>query len=281
VDNPLFTRNHLENPASCGFFLPLHFTMVLISLKNIFFSYPGGGAVLKDLHLELGEREKIGLIGANGSGKTTLFYIIMGLLRPSAGTIEIFEKPIKDGKDFRPARQKVGLLFQDADDQLFSPTVLEDVAFGPLNQGKSVQEAKQIARTTLDELGLVGFENRITHKLSGGEKKLIALATILAMKPRVLLLDEPTTALDTATTDRITDILRGIDVSYIFISHNMDFLLQTTDKIYGMEYGRIIREEEAVAHLHAHSHRSGRFHHTHSHGDLHQACSKAEKPFIE
>ena len=255
--------------------------MVLINLKNITFSYPGGRSVLNDLHLELSEHEKVGLIGANGSGKTTLFYIIMGLLRPSSGTIEIFEKPVKEDKDFRPVRQKVGLLFQDADDQLFSPTVLEDVAFGPLNQGKSVQEAKHIARETLNELGLVGFENRITHKLSGGEKKLIALATILAMKPKVLLLDEPTTALDVATTERITGILRGIDVSYIFISHNMDFLLQTTDRIYGMEHGRIIREEEAVAHLHAHSHRSGRFHHTHSHGDLHRASSKTEKSFIE
>ncbi len=123
------------------------------------------------------------------------------------------------------------MLFQDADDQLFSPTVIEDVTFGPLNQGKSIREAKGIARETLFTLGLDGFENRITYKLSGGEKKLVSLATVLAMRPGILLLDEPTTGLDSETTDRMVGILDDIDISYVFISHNMDFINQTTDKI--------------------------------------------------
>jgi len=161
-----------------------------------------------------------------------------------AGIREIFGKPMQDEKDFRPIRQKIGLLFQDADDQLFSPTVLEDVAFGPLNQGKSIKEAKEISRETLNSLGLDDFEDRITYKLSGGEKKLVSLATVLAMRPRVLLLDEPTNGLDSDTTQKIIDVLDNIDISYIFISHNMDFILQTTDKIVGLLNGRIVSEEE-------------------------------------
>ncbi len=143
--------------------------MVLIKLEGISFSYPENGQVLKDLSFRLHEKERVGLIGPNGSGKTTLFHIIMGLLRPSSGEIEIFGKQVKEEKDFWPIRQKIGLLFQDADDQLFSATVLEDVAFGPLNQGKSVREAKDAAKETLNSLGLSGFEDRITYKLSGGE----------------------------------------------------------------------------------------------------------------
>ncbi len=220
---------------------------------------------MKDLFFELRDKERIGLIGPNGSGKTTLFHVIMGLLRPLSGKIEIFGHPVRDERDFRPVRQRIGLLFQDADDQLFSPTVLEDVAFGPLNQGKSVKEAKNIASETLISLGLKGFESRITHKLSGGEKKLVSLATVLAMRPKVLLLDEPTTGLDSETTERIIGILKDIDISYVFISHNMDFIAQTTDKIYGMVDGQIFLEEEKVPHTHAHAHGYGKVPHTHSH----------------
>jgi cobalt/nickel transport system ATP-binding protein len=237
---------------------------LLIRLENVTYAYPGGRAVLKDLFFELKDKERIGLIGPNGSGKTTLFHVIMGLLRPLSGKIEIFGHPVRDERDFRPVRQRIGLLFQDADDQLFSPTVLEDVAFGPLNQGKSVEEAKNIASETLISLGLNGFETRITHKLSGGEKKLVSLATVLAMRPKVLLLDEPTTGLDSETTERIIGILKYIDIAYVFISHNMDFIAQTTDKIYGMVDGQIFLEEEKVPHTHAHAHGYGKVPHTHS-----------------
>ncbi len=236
----------------------------MINLEGIHFAYPGGRVVFEGLDFQLREGEKVGLIGPNGSGKTTLFQIIMGLLKPTAGSIEIFGRPMRDEKDFRTIRQKIGLLFQDPDDQLFSPTVLEDVAFGPLNQGKSMEEAKEIARQTLASLGLAGFEERITYKLSGGEKRLVSLATVLAMQPRVLLLDEPTTGLDMETTERLVEILNGLDLSYVFISHDMDFILQTTDKVFGMLKGRIVSEEEAVPHTHYHVHGFGRLPHSHS-----------------
>jgi cobalt/nickel transport system ATP-binding protein len=145
---------------------------LIINLKDTTFSYSGNKLVLDNLSFQLHSGERIGMVGPNGSGKTTLFHIIMGLLRPSSGRVELFGKPAYEEKDFREARKKIGLLFQDADDQLFSPTVLEDVAFGPLNLGKSPDEARDIALKTLARLDLFGFENRITYKLSGGEKRL-------------------------------------------------------------------------------------------------------------
>ena len=151
----------------------------LINLKGITFSYPGAEPVLDDLDLQFRRGEKLGLVAPNGSGKTTLLHIIMGLLKPDSGQIEIFGKPVRQENDFLEVRHRIGLLFQDSDDQLFSPTVLEDVAFGPLNLGKSKQEAIDIARKTLAYLGLDGFEARITFKLSGGEKRLVSLATVL------------------------------------------------------------------------------------------------------
>jgi len=240
---------------------------VLIHLEGISFSYQNGQKVLQDLSFQLQEGERVGLLGPNGSGKTTLLHIIMGLLKPDSGRIEIFGRQVKEEKDFKLVRQRIGFVFQDADDQLFSPTVLEDVAFGPLNQGRPVKEAKQVARDTLKSLGLEGFENRITYKLSGGEKRLVSLATVLAMEPEVLLLDEPTTALDAETTERIIGILGDLNMSFLFISHNMDFLNRTVDKIHGMAHGRIWLEEEGVVHTHVHAHELGQIDHTHGDGD--------------
>ena len=240
---------------------------LLIDLKEIYFSFPTGRPVLQGVNFQLRHKERVGLIGPNGSGKTSLFHLIMGLLRPASGIIEIFGKRMQQEKDFQEVRQKIGLLFQDPDDQLFSPTVIEDVAFGPLNQGISKADAKKIAMETLESLGLSGFENRVTYKLSGGEKRLVSLATVLAMKPEVLLLDEPTTGLDLETTEKMTKILNQLDLAYVFISHNMDFIVQTTDKIYGMINGHIVPEDQTVLHTHVHAHGFGRFSHSHSQAD--------------
>jgi cobalt/nickel transport system ATP-binding protein len=197
----------------------------LIELQNITFSYPGAPhPVFQDFHYQLLPGEHIGLIGPNGSGKTTLLHLIMGLLRPQAGRIFVLGQEVKNEKDFVEVRQKVGLLFQNADDQLFCPTVLEDVAFGPLNQGKSPAEAISIARETMERLGLHGFEDRVTYKLSGGEKKLVSLATVLAMEPQILLLDEPTAGLDEHTKHRLMHILQDLDIAFMVVSHETDFL---------------------------------------------------------
>jgi len=200
----------------------------LIELRNITFTYPGAPQpVFRDFNFQLPPGEHLGLMGPNGCGKTTLLHLIMGLLRPQAGSIYIFGQEVKREKDFIEVRRKVGLLFQHADDQLFCPTVLEDVAFGPLNQGKTPAEAMAIARKTMARLGLTGFDDRVTYKLSGGEKKLVSLATVLAMEPQLLLLDEPTAGLDEKTKDRLIHILQHLEIAYMIVSHEHVFLNHT------------------------------------------------------
>ena len=235
----------------------------LINLAGVSYRYPGGKTILDRIDFKFSRGDRVGLVAPNGSGKTTLFHVIMGLLKPSSGTIEIFGKKRQKEKDFVPIRHRIGLLFQDADDQLFSPTVIEDVAFGPLNLGKSKQEALDISRKTLDYLGLKGFEDRITFKLSGGEKRLVSLATILAMQPEVLLLDEPTNALDTSMKSRLINILQGLDLSYILISHEFDVLSKTAHAFYSMEGGKIFRDDREHIHTHQHAHKIGRQPHKH------------------
>ncbi len=212
---------------------------ILISLEDITFGYNSTRDVLRKLRFTFSEGDRVGLTGPNGSGKTTLFHIIMGLLKPKKGEIEIFGKRMHDEDDYREVRERIGLLFQDANDQLFCPTVAEDIAFGPLNLGKKHDEALKIVRETLKILGLIGFEDRVTYKLSGGEKKLVSLATVLAMKPEVLLLDEPTSGLDEETTERIIQVINHSSTSYMIISQDRGLLARTTRCIYRMANGKL------------------------------------------
>ncbi|MEA2083870.1 MAG: ABC transporter ATP-binding protein [Thermodesulfobacteriota bacterium] len=229
----------------------------LFELKHISFKYPDSEHLVLDrVDFALGER-KIGLIGANGSGKTTLFHVIMGLQTPLSGKVLFHGRPVRNKSEFREMRKDVGLIFQNADDQLFSPTVIEDVAFGPLNLGESPDDAGKIARKTLADLGLSGLESRITHRLSGGEKKLVSLATILAMNPKALLIDEPTNDLDPATRARLITILNELNQPCVIISHDWDFLAETVQDIFGLDHGRIIRCEKADLHNHPHAHPFG------------------------
>jgi len=212
-------------------------TEPLIEMQNITFAYPGASQpVFQSFNYQLLPGRHIGLVGPNGCGKTTMLHLIMGLLRPQAGKIFIFGEEVKKEQDFVGVRQKVGLLFQNADDQLFCPTVLEDVAFGPLNQGKPAAEAVRLARETLAQLGLEGFEDRVTYKLSGGEKKLVALATVLAMQPQLLLLDEPTSGLDTDTKHRLVHLLQDLDIAYMIVSHEDAFLHHTVGEYCHVHY---------------------------------------------
>lgn len=211
----------------------------MINIKNLSFSYPNGKNLFNGLDFSLKKGEKIGLTGPNGAGKTTLFNLIMGLLKPNSGRIEIFGKLRKEEKDFIEVRRRIGLLFQDSDDQLFSPTVEEDIAFGPLNLGKTSEEARNIVKETCEELGLSGFEKRITHYLSAGEKRLVALATVVAMHPECYLLDEPFTGLDEDTTKRFLKYLKEHIETYVIISHDRELLKETTDNIYVLKNGNI------------------------------------------
>jgi len=211
----------------------------IIHLRGVSFSYQSGKKVLDNLDFSFANDERAGLIGPNGSGKTTLFHLIMGLLKPDKGQVGILGRERRKEADFREVRARIGFVFQDADDQLFCPTVAEDVAFGPLNLGKSHAEARALVTETLDRLGLQGFEDRVTYKLSGGERKLVSLATVLAMKPDMLLLDEPTTGLDEATTETIIHVLRDSGLPYLMISHDRDFLVRTVHNLYIMDQGQV------------------------------------------
>jgi len=236
-----------------------------LELRDITFSYPGHQhPVFSGLDFQL-SNEKIGLVGDNGSGKTTLLQIMVGLLKPDAGKILFNGRVMENEKDFFKLRQQVGMLFQNAEDQLFCPSVLEDVAFGPLNLGQSQVEAREISISTLKRVGLSGYENRITHRLSGGEKRLVALATILAMEPSILLMDEPTNDLDHDGRHRLLDILTGLDQAFLLISHDWDFLAQLCNGFYGLDRGRLLKSDTLKVHQHRHAHPLGEQGHHHDH----------------
>ncbi len=234
-------------------------------MQRVFFAYPGGGNILKGLDFQLRAGEKIGIVGSNGCGKTTFLHLLMGLVVPGSGLVRLFGQELREKSDFVRLRPRLGLLFQDADDQLFSPTVLEDVAFGPLNLGKNTAQARTTACAVLERLGIGELAERVTHHLSGGEKRMVALATVLAMEPEVLLLDEPTTGLDESTRARITEVLTGLAQACVVISHDYDFLATVTDRACYMQDGRIIADNGEVVHNHFHVHRLGGVPHRHSH----------------
>ena len=215
---------------------------VIIRLEDVAFAYEPARAVLTGCHLTIRQGERVGLIGPTGGGKTTLLHLIVGLLRPTSGRIEIFGKPRTKEADFLEVRRRVGLLFQDADDQLLFPTVAEDVAFGPLNLGKPKQEVLRVVRETLAELGLAGYENRITYRLSGGEKRLAALAGLLAMQPEVLLLDEPFAGLDEQTAHRVIHILDQLPQTLLLVSHHRDWLRQLASRILCLQAGQLLED---------------------------------------
>lgn len=215
--------------------------MQLLDLNNIHFAYPGLDPVLAGASMQLDAGERLSIIGPNGAGKSTLLKIIMGLLSPASGTVSAFGKRCAVEADFHEVRRRIGFVFQDADDQLFCPTVTEDVAFGPLNLGKTKQQALTIVDEVLTRLGLMHLRERVTHKLSGGEKRLVALATVLAMEPDLLILDEPTNALDPGNYARLTGILEGLDQAILLVSHDPDFRAQIAPTGYQLQDRQLVR----------------------------------------
>ena len=211
----------------------------LVHLSDLKFHYPHERLVLDSVELSLRQGERVGLVGPIGSGKTTLLHLIVGLLKPTEGVVRVFDMPRVAERDFWEVRERVGLLFQDPDDQLFCPTVAEDVAFGPLNQGKSREETQRLVSETLTMLGLDGFEKRVTHHLSGGEKRLVSVASVLAMQPDVLLLDEPIEGLDPQTAERFTDVLLALPQTMLVVSHNKVFLDRVITRRVQLNDGRI------------------------------------------
>jgi cobalt/nickel transport system ATP-binding protein len=212
----------------------------IIELHQICFGYQHHAPyLLHQVDMTLYPAERVALIGANGSGKSTLLHLLVGLHLPVSGELKIFGQIRRQETDFLSVRGPLGLLFQDADDQLFCPTVGEDVAFGPLNQGKTRAEVQTIVHDTLYLLGLTNYAQRLTYQLSGGEKRLVALATILAMQPQVLLLDEPTSGLDEATQNRVVQLLQTLPQAMLIVSHDRNFLEQVTHRKLLLQQGKL------------------------------------------
>lgn len=212
----------------------------LFRLQRLGFAYDVARPVLRDLDLSVYRGERVGVHGANGAGKTSLLLLMVGLLRAQAGSIEAFGAVRRRERDFVDVRRRAGLLFQDADDQLFCPTVLEDVSFGPLNLGRSRAQARAIGERTLAALGLAGMEERITHRLSGGEKRLVSLAGVLAMEPDVLLLDEPTSGLDERATERLVATLLALDQAMVIVSHDTAFRARLATRQIRLDRGHLV-----------------------------------------
>lgn len=211
----------------------------LFRLTGIRFAYEPERPVLDEADFTLAPGERVVLAGGNGSGKTTLLHLMVGLLKPQAGQVTAFGQIRQAERDFHEVRARAGLLFQDPDDQLFCPTVAEDVAFGPRNLGKSPTETRKIVARTLAELRLEHLADRVTHRLSGGEKRLVTLATVLAMDPDVLLLDEPTNALDENAAARLLAVLSGLPQAMVIVSHDRAFRNRLATRTATLAAGRI------------------------------------------
>lgn len=218
-----------------------------------------GQRVLAGASLSLARGERLAIVGPNGAGKTTLLRALVGLDPATGGRITLFGKACAREADFRVARRRLGFLFQDSDDQLFCPTVVEDVCFGPLNLGQSQAEATATACRVLEDLGLTNLADRLTHKLSGGEKRLVCLAGLFAMRPDVILLDEPTNGVDAANQARLETALRTYDGAMILVSHDEAFVTRIATRGMLLDHGRLVAAE-----IHSHSH-------SHDHPHMHQA----------
>jgi cobalt/nickel transport system ATP-binding protein len=210
----------------------------VLTVSGLWFSYPDRPDVLKDISLRVMPGERVGLIGPNGSGKTTLFLDICGVLKPYAGEITVLGKPVRNG-DFRP---DVGLVFQNPDDQLFCPSVRDDVAFGPQNMGLSKDEVEARVLEALAAVGAVELAARPAHHLSGGEKRMVSIAGVLAMRPLLVMYDEPSANLDIRSRRRLIRLLQVSRETMLIASHDLELILEICNRVVLMDDGCIIAD---------------------------------------
>ena len=215
-------------------------TKPVIEVRNLRYCYPDGTQALNGVDFHLNEGECVALLGANGSGKTTFVLHLNGLLA-GEGSVEVCGIPVTPDT-YAQVRAKVGLVFQDPDEQLFMPTVLEDVAFGPINQGLSPQDAAARARTVLEQVGMSKALHKAPYHLSSGEKRRVALAGVLAMQPEVLVLDEPTTYLDPPGQRELVKLLRDLPQAKLLVTHDMELARALATRAVFFERGRVAGE---------------------------------------
>jgi len=209
-----------------------------LSINNLSFEYPDGYKALNNISLNLDEKERLGILGPNGAGKTTLLLHLNGILGSLDGEITIDGLSYTE-ENIKKIRKSVGLVFQDPDDQLFMPTVLEDVMFGPRNFGYSFDEAKSLSLQALEQVKMLDFIDKAPHHLSFGQKRKVAIASVLASKPNLIVLDEPSSNLDPASRRELIEILKSLEITIILVTHDLPMALEVCKRSLILNRGKI------------------------------------------
>lgn len=213
--------------------------MALLTVDHITYRYPNGVCALSDVSFALEKAERVGLVGANGAGKSTLLSLLCGLYEPEEGQIVVDNVPLQKST-LALVRNMIGMVFQNPDDQLFMPTILEDVRFGLVNRGYTQQEVAQKAQQALEQLGIAHLGSRPPYRLSGGEKRSAALATVLTMEPHLILFDEPTAFLDPRSKRKFIDILRELPAACLVATHDIDLVRAACSRVIVLQDGAIV-----------------------------------------
>lgn len=212
-----------------------------VSLRGVRYTYPGGHRALDGVDLDVAPGERVAVLGPNGAGKSTLVLHLNGILQPQRGTVEIGGVPVVK-RHFAEVRRRVGLVFQDPDDQLFMPTVRDDVAFGPAQAGERGAPLDARVAAALGAVGMADHADDRPHHLSFGQRRRVAIATVLATDPDVLVLDEPTANLDPAARRELTDVLGTLDVTLLVVTHDLPYALETCDRAVVLDHGRLVAD---------------------------------------
>lgn len=226
------------NPASTVSSPLLRLGTHALAVEELCFAYPDDRQVLQTVSFEMQWGERVGLIGPNGAGKTTLFLLLCGLLVPQQGTVKLFERNVIPG-EFRP---EIGLVFQNPADQLFSLSVRDDVAFGPINMGLSAEEVERRVHEALYLTGMIEFADRPPHHLSGGQKRMVAIASVLTMLPQLIIYDEPSANLDIRARRRLIQFLQNTEQASLVCSHDLDLILDVCDRVLLLDQGQIVAD---------------------------------------
>jgi cobalt/nickel transport system ATP-binding protein len=213
----------------------------IVEIENLSFTYPDGQQALRDVSLSVYSGDILGIIGPNGSGKSTLLLHLNGVLRSNC-MVKVFGLNIEE-RNLKEIRSKVGLIFQEPDDQLFSPTVFDDIAFGPINMGYLEEEVCQRVRQALQWVGMSGYEPRSSHHLSVGEKKRIAIATVLSLSPGLLVLDEPTSNLHPRGKWDLIELLRQLPMTKVIASHDLELVKALCQRTVILDDGRVVADD--------------------------------------
>ena len=210
-----------------------------LEIRGLLFGYPDGTQALFGIDLEIARGERVALLGPNGAGKTTLVLHLNGIHLPQQGSVEVGGLAVSKG-NLKEIRRRVGVVFQDPDDQLFMPTVRQDVGFGPANLGLRGDELDARVTAALEAVGMEGFADRAPHHLSFGQRRRVAVATVLAMEPEILVLDEPSSNLDPAGRRELADILRSLDITMLMVTHDLPYALELCVRSLVMNRGLIV-----------------------------------------